>query len=496
MPPIYIGPNQVVKRYLGNTEITKVYLGVLEAYTSSPAVLAVVTPIAPAAYYGTTRLSTYSTTGPVFDVVRPSDSASLTINFSNNKPDITALNTFLGSEIGQVSKLYDQSGNGYHATASSNRPKVKSSIGTNGIPSIIFDGSNGAPVITAQMTIPSELTLNIQNLAMIFAGRQSISQNTSCWVSLSNSVPATIAKWQELQGVSYVATSTQTTPTYPPTNPAVFATSTNGTNTKHFEAERVFSRTSTTGTGMSVGGIIGNDVGGVSRGMFELNGLALFSSAISDVDIQTIRASLEATLSIQTTFTDTISITGDSILQGTGTTLCANLTRQLFSLLKRPTRIINAGVFGATMASIASGTAYHTVFSGWTQTNRVWVLESGTNDIANGTTGSALSVIAAARIADAKSAGQNKVGVCTILPRQTWVTDTAKWVEAQAYNDLVRANYLSWGADFIVDLAADPTMGNISNCSNTSLYTDGLHPSSLGNGYLASVYAAAINSQI
>lgn len=466
------------------------------ALGASSAIAAVTLPVSPAAYYGTTRLSTYSATGPVFDVVRPSDSASLTINFSNNMPDVAALNTFLGSEIGQVSKLYDQSGNGLDATASSPLPKVKGNIGTNGVPSIIFDGSNGAPVITAQMNLPAGLALNIQNLAMVFAGRQSISQNTSCWVSLSNSVPATIAKWQELQGVSYVATSTQTTPIYPPTNPAVFATSTNGTNTKHFQAERSFSRTSTTGTGTSAGGILANDVGGASRGMFELNGMALFSTAVSDTDIQTARAAFEAALAIQTNFTDTIALTGDSILQGTGTTLCQNLTRQLFPLLKRPTRIINAGVFGATMASITAGAAYHNVFAGWSQTMRLWGLESGSNDIAAGTTGSALAVIAAARVADAKTAGQNKVGVCTILPRQTWVADTAKWTEAQAYNTLVRANYASWGADFVIDLAADPVMGNIANCSDTSLYTDGLHPSTLGNSYLAAVYAAAINAQI
>lgn len=453
-------------------------------------------PVAPAAFFGTTRLSTYSATGAVFDVIRPSDSATTTINFRNGRPDVSALSAFLGTQVGNVSKLYDQSGNGLHATAASNFPKVSASILTGGVPAIIFDGSNGAPLITAQMTLPAGLALNIQGLAMVFAGRHSISQNTSAIASLSDVTPTTIAKWQVLQGPSYVATSTQTTPTYPPVNPAVLATKTDATNTKHFLAERSFSRTATTGTGTSVGGILANDVGGVSRGMFELCGLALFSSAIADADIQTARASFEAALSIQTTFTETIALTGDSILQGTGTTLCQNLTRQLWPLLKRPTRMINSGVFGATMASLVTGTGLHTPFSGWTQTTRVWVLQSGTNDIAAGTTASALAAIASARITDAKSAGENKVGICTVLPRQTWIGTPALWTEAQAYNDLVRANYVSWGADFLVDLAADATMGNITNTSNAAFYTDGLHPSTAGNAILAAIYAAGINANI
>jgi hypothetical protein len=41
----------------------------------------------------------------------------------------------------------------------------------------------------------------------------------------------------------------------------------------------------------------------------------------------------------------------------------------------------------------------------------------------------------------------------------------------------------------------DPTMGGAQLvASNTALYVDGAHPTMLGYGYLAPIFAAAVNS--
>jgi len=81
--------------------------------------------------------------------------------------------------------------------------------------------------------------------------------------------------------------------------------------------------------------------------------------------------------------------------------------------------------------------------------------------------------------------------VATHLPRTGGSWDAAAEARRVAYNDAVRGNTAA--ADAVLDLSANPTMGN-GNAGNTTLYPDGLHPSSLGYAYLAGaqsgIYAA------
>jgi len=327
---------------------------------------------------------------------------------------------------------------------------------------------------------------------MLFFGRQTIGQNTSCWVSLKDGTPATIGKFEVLNGQSFVAGSTQTTPQYVPSNPGIFGVTSSESNVKHYIAERSFSRSAISGSGVSAGGMIANDLSGVRRGKFEALAISLYTGVLPAAAMAAARMSFEGSLGVQTDFDNTIGLTGDSILEGTGTTLCQNLTRQLDAALPKRSRLINAGVFGATMAAIPAAPNYFNAFKGWSQKRLIWILEACANDIAAGTSASAIAAIAQARIADAKTALIDRVGIATCLPRYNWVLDSAKWVAAQAYNDLVRENYAAWGADFIVDLAANPVMGNIANTSNASLFTDLLHPSSYGTSLLVPDYVAAI----
>jgi hypothetical protein len=348
--------------------------------------------VAPAAFYGTVRLTSYADGQPCCDVVRASDSASQTINFRNNVIDMAAAAAFAGGSALTVSTWYDQSGNALHATAASNRPKLSTLNSVNGVQAISFDGSNGAPVITCQMAIPAGLAVAVNACSMVFGGRLTISENGGCIVSLT-SAGVTAGNWRAFQGMSYVATSTQTTPTDAPTNPATFGMS-SGTNVKHYIADRAFSRAAITGTATSAGGIIGNSVAGTDRGMFEATTIAIWGSELSAANMLAAQAAIGAPFAPQTTFTDTIAMQGDSIAQGTGTTFNQNSTRQLWPLLKRPTRILNAGVFGATMSTLPPlGTANVNKFGGWTQTNKVLLLQSGTNDFAIASSNQGLSAL-------------------------------------------------------------------------------------------------------
>jgi hypothetical protein len=80
----------------------------------------------PAFAYSTRKL-TSTWTGAAIRVVRPSDSATLDVGFVGQDLDTTSLDAFLASEIGHVDIWYDQSGNGHHATQTTdaNRPLVE-----------------------------------------------------------------------------------------------------------------------------------------------------------------------------------------------------------------------------------------------------------------------------------------------------------------------------------------------------------------------------------
>ena len=85
-----------------------------------------------------------------------------------------------------------------------------------------------------------------------------------------------------------------------------------------------------------------------------------------------------------------------------------------------------------------------------------------------------------------------------MLPRSGFAgTNTAAGTNEDsirlAYDALVTSNAGGF-EDFYVDVASDPTMGNEANLSNTALYVGGLHPTNLGDAYLAQLFAAKLNA--
>lgn len=97
---------------------------------------------ATAAYSLRKLSSTYS--GSAVQVRRSSDNSTQDIGFtSGGDLDITALNTFVGSNNGYVSIWYDQSGNGYNALSSESPLIVNAGTlnTSNGLPSILINGN-------------------------------------------------------------------------------------------------------------------------------------------------------------------------------------------------------------------------------------------------------------------------------------------------------------------------------------------------------------------
>ena len=313
---------------------------------------------APAFMYSFVRLSSYPENGPCIDVKRASDGATMTLNFKDNVVDLAAGLAWANGSLMSMTRRYDLTGNGRHATETTNPPKFGSLHMGNGIPLSSFDGQNGAPLVTAQMSI-ANLVLDVTNLSFFMIGRQHLSQNLSEIISLQSSAPATIAEWRHFQGPTYIATSTQTQAIYPYTNMAFHGVSRGPTSGVSGAAgqtlyigDKSFKRAATTGTGTSASAIIGNNLAGASRGNFEDAILMGYSSELSDATVTGVGGLKAALLApfptpIQEVFAETLVLKGTSIDQGTGTKENQDVIAQLEPALKKRVRTLNSGVFGS-----------------------------------------------------------------------------------------------------------------------------------------------------
>lgn len=97
-------------------------------------------------------------------------------------------------------------------------------------------------------------------------------------------------------------------------------------------------------------------------------------------------------------------------------------------------------------------------------------------------------------ITDPIRARGGHLGIATILPKGTSVTGAATHNTARATANTQIRSLLGTKFDFLIDFAADATMGPDSAADNASLYGDGLHPTASAHStYLEPIYRAAVN---
>jgi len=78
------------------------------------------------------------------------------------------------------------------------------------------------------------------------------------------------------------------------------------------------------------------------------------------------------------------------------------------------------------------------------------------------------------------------VAICTLLSAQYGYNP-----QRNAANALIRNGYATF-ANFLIDLAADPRIGDDDDSADRTLYADGVHPTERCYGYIADDVAAAI----
>lgn len=161
--------------------------------------------------------------------------------------------------------------------------------------------------------------------------------------------------------------------------------------------------------------------------------------------------------------------------------------------------VLNTGVPGEALKDSLNRVTYGSIESARSTTMQaVAIIQGGTNDLAdNGGSLTAVRLyegVTKFLVNTAKAQGFYVI-VATLLPRKLGVFNwsTAQEAERVSYNNKVRAN--TAGADYIMDLAAHPVMGDAANnTSNTTYYYDGVHPTDVGQDQLAPTYAAAVQA--
>jgi hypothetical protein len=287
----------------------------------------------------------------------------------------------------------------------------------------------------------------------------------------------------------------QYNPTYAPLNqtPYVAGYSMGAGNTQCWHDDQ-FSNTGF-GSGFNqplAGGFLGSapSLDGVS-GLSEMAAVIFYNRAITDAERQVLTYCLHQTCGTVPQVRANVVLEGDSIGSGYSSVAGQTFLRQAELLLALPCVLTNMGWYGQTMAGNFAN--YATTLGTYIQVNakNILLITSGTNDIKNGTTAVALYATLKNLAAAGKASGYIVV-VSTILPRSdiTAGQDT----ERLAFNTLVKNGWSSF-AQGLQDFNGDPTIGGAkTQASNVLYYIDGVHTTTLGNGYMTSICAAAINA--
>lgn len=440
------------------------------------------------ALYSLVRASGY--VGPCIRIVRASDSAETDIGFAaTGFVDVSAATTFMGASTITVKTWYDQSGNANDA--------IQTTVGNQ-------------PLLNTVLTLYGYTGLFCGNVEDIFNGflryfviPSGVSHNTQAFTALSmvavqaSGDIAPIFQMGPDGGTAFVSLFNRnlsvrpgiympTIPGFPVISPVPGPMSSGftfagirGTTTNKSVFSTIYNAengiyTSNTGipAATGVGGRIGMSDGAVSCYKGSLYAVVIYPSALSDANVNSVKASFNAVWTpAAVTKTRALIYDGDSITEGYGSTFQQNRTRDTLATLNSQTiAYYNLGVNGRTAAGVYAtriqslsyqvniGTAGDAV-----------ILLAGLNDIRAAVLATDVwNNSLAPYITYAVSLGYN-VAVGTLI--QNTNLTIAEEAQRVALNAIILSSAAGVGAS-VIDYAADGT--------NVTLM-DGTHPDN--NGY-------------
>ncbi len=179
---------------------------------------------------------------------------------------------------------------------------------------------------------------------------------------------------------------------------------------------------------------------------------------------------------------------GDSITVGGNATTGGAYPTRLGLLLGPAFVVTNAGANSAMLSHLQGRIATHVLPHLSADNRNVVVILGGINDISQARTGEQVYDAAASLCIALRAACPpgTIIGICTLLSAQYGYNP-----QRNAANALIRNGYATF-ANFLIDLAADPRIGDDDDSADRTLYADGVHPTDRCYGYIADDVAAAI----
>lgn len=251
--------------------------------------------------------------------------------------------------------------------------------------------------------------------------------------------------------------------------------------------------------------VLGSILGGQTAS-YAFAAIAYWPRALSDDEMRSAYSFFKTTASasgIDVSEQDFICAEGDSITQGFGTTTSYALIFGGNSspavdgvVVARPSATLLAAYDIETGNSLEARATYVDAMIPPDKNGRRFILSVLTgNDFVNGYASAAAYAAEVADYAAARrSAGWDKIVLCTMLPRTAAIAPGFNALR-NAFNAIVTAP--GWatanGFDAIADLAGVAGMGADADAVNATNYPDGVHPSAAGHALLEPVYRATIN---
>lgn len=462
---------------------------------------------APYAAYGAQRVvSGYA--GPLMRLRRASDSveADYSAQSGGDYPDYAAIDTWAGGSAVTVVTLYDQSGNARHMTqaTAANQPSFDTSQTFGNVVPVLFDGYGRTatatnPHVDKHLSVSGLTGLNAVQMAAFFAMQPQTSSNRIGHWAGSNAA-LTTHHHEQLHGLTInvitnrIAGTNKNASTSGPKmhfTPNAFGASSDGAGVLRQWSNGATGTTGAVSTTPQAVEVLTLGKAFVSapqfNGAYRLFGAVFYAANVSEADGNSLIASINTAFGHGNGFGTApeynVLLIGDSIIEGTGSRLLENMPRLLDAGLTKPRRLFSYGVHGERLSTADAGRTGRYGGTAVAGVPNVAFIQGGINDIGAGTTGANLYANTTTPLVAYLQGLGYKVVVCTLLPRADGPWTGAMEAERDAYNAAVAGNAAA--ADAVLDLTANPTMGPDAAASDTTLYGDNLHPTSLGYAWLA-----------
>jgi lysophospholipase L1-like esterase len=442
----------------------------------------------PLAAYGVKRLSAaYS--GPAIRV-RRADAVEVDIGFSGQNLDLTALTAHLGTATGTVTTFYDLTGNGRHATQTlvANQGSIQASLFMSGGLTVSLGDAGW-------YDLPAGISIDRRNGEVCGVFEQWTTKQQVGFYEIGTVANANLNVFTLASG-AIRATPPGSNAAFKPQSRPVWIDHYGASTGVYFEQDGETQTGAAPTTATSSGGYFGRIVTGGYFGRFHHGMIAFYNRVLSAGERSALKAAASGIFEASSTG-GVLMYTGDSILaSSTATTLRNGIAHQITPLLATSPKEFNLSGGGEQLVNdLVGGSSGFAgdeggVLSRYTSDRRVVFVFKGTNDMgAGGRTSAQVYADLQAFCGSVRSNG-GFVIVATLLPRTSYGLSTL--AEFTAFNNSVRTNWATF-ADGFVDFANEASMGAAGAESNTTLYSDGLHPTAYGNSLLAAAAAPEIN---